>query len=137
VKLIEEYNYSGVGYNPYFITEHWQVAKLNPLSGHGVDEINSVEVHQDTDEVFILLKGTAVLIARVVNENKTTFEVQKMESGISYNIPKGLYHNIAMKSDAEIIIVEKSNTHLNDVSHSTLSEEQQKELYELIINAIR
>jgi len=120
MKIIKEYKHTGTGYNPYLITGQWQVAKLNWLDGHSLDQMDNMEVHRKTDEVFILLCGTAVLIASSQSDGKGLFEVIKMELGIIYNIPEGVWHNIAMEPDAQIIIVENSNTHLNDVEYTSL-----------------
>ena len=128
-KLIEEYIHEGAGYNPLLIRDGWQVAKLNPFSGHGLDEIDRIEVHNSTDEVFVLIHGTAVLIAAgVESDDEIRFHTIRMKPGIIYNLPKGVWHNIAMEKGAELIIVEKDNTHLNDCEYKNLSPLQQTEL---------
>ena len=47
-----------------------------------------------------------------------------MKIGVTYNIPVNLWHNIAMDQDTEIIIVEKSNTHLADFVYRKLSKKE-------------
>ena len=37
--MIESYFHKGEGYNPFLIREGWQVAQLNHVSGHGLDDI--------------------------------------------------------------------------------------------------
>ena len=37
-----------------------------------------------------------------------------------YNIPKNSWHNIAMEEGSEVLLVEKSNTHLSDFDHFNL-----------------
>ena len=122
--MIETYFHSGEGYNPFLVREGWQVAQLNYLPGHGFDEIEQIEVHSETDEVFILFKGDAILI-----EAK---HQKYMKLGVTYNIPAGTWHNIAMNSDAEIIIVEKSNTHKQDCAYQRLSQLEKEDLYSMI-----
>ena len=136
MKPIEKYIHEGIGYNPYLITGQWQVAKLNYLDGHGLDQIDKMEVHRKTDEVFILLCGTAVLIASSQTDGKGSFEVVKMELGVTYNIPTGVWHNIAMAPDAQIIIVENNNTHLNDVEYTTLDRDACDNLKQQIDKAL-
>lgn len=68
-------------------------------------------MHRETDEVFILFKGDAILIEAKPQKNTISLYCERMKLGVTYNIPAGTWHNIAMNSDAEIIIVEKSNTH--------------------------
>lgn len=128
MKLIEEYIHAGIGYNPFLIRDGWQVAKLNPLPGHGLDEIDKIEVHNQTDEVFVLIQGTGVLIAAHIAGDEITFQCVRMKAGIVYNLPKGIWHNIAMEQGAELIIVEKDNTHINDCEYKSLTSQQQEEL---------
>jgi mannose-6-phosphate isomerase-like protein (cupin superfamily) len=133
--MIEKYIHEGIGYNPIFIRDGWQVAKLNPLPGHGLNEIDKLEVHHTTDEIFILIHGIAVLIAADI-EDEIQFETLRMQPGVIYNIPKKQWHNIAMENGAELIIVEKDNTHLRDCTYKSLNQKQQNELKQLIQKAV-
>jgi hypothetical protein len=49
-----------------------------------------------------------------------------------YNIPKGVWHNIAMEEGSEVLIAEKSNTHIADFEHFALSSSKRKELEILV-----
>ena len=130
--IIETYYHDGDGYNPFFIRDHWQVAQLNYLPELGMQAIKKMEMHAATDEIFVLIKGTAILILGIKEENEFSFELTKMKIGVTYNIPIGAWHGIAMSPDAEVIIVEKSNTHLEDVTYHNLSLEEQGKLNEAI-----
>lgn len=130
--MIEKYRHDKEGYNPFLIRPGWQVAKLNHVAEHGLDDIVDVEVHMETDEVFILLDGTGILVETKIDGENVDLSYIKMEKGVVYNVPAGVWHNIAMSSDAEIIIVEKDNTHLNDVRHLILSNSQRNDTYKKI-----
>lgn len=133
MKLIDTYEFKGEGYNPFLISNGWQVAKLNYLPEHALNVISDIEVHKQTDEAFVLFKGTGILIgADFVQQDKLSFEVVRMKPGILYNLPKGRWHNIAMTTDAEMFIVEANNTHLNDCEHKTLTDTECIELNQLI-----
>lgn len=127
--MIETYFHTGQGYEPFLIREGWQVAQLNYLPGYGFDQIGRIEVHRDTDEVFILFKGSAVLIAANPREEGIEFQCEKMRAGVTYNIPAGTWHTIAMDTDVEIIIVEKSNTHTQDCGFLDLTPSDRSDLY--------
>lgn len=133
---ISTYEYKGKGYNPYLIDKDWQIAQLNYVEGQGFYDLIKVEKHVLTDEAFILNKGNAVLIAAEITGDEVTFELEVMSSGVVYNIPKGVWHNIGLSEDAELFIVENSNTHQKDVTYSSLSENQCKELNRLIKEAL-
>jgi mannose-6-phosphate isomerase-like protein (cupin superfamily) len=126
--MIESYTITDKGYHPFLIRDGWQVAQLNYMPEQDIDNITRLDVHHETDEVFILLKGHAVLIAAAVKGKEVTFEMELLEPNKTYNIPKGLWHNIAMTEECQLIIVEKSNTHVSDFEHHELTEEQYKEM---------
>jgi len=134
--LIETYAHKGEGYNPFFIKDHWQVAQLNYMAAQGLSSITKMDMHLQTDEIFILTKGTAILIAAVNDKQSFRFELTKMVPGIVYNIPVGLWHNIAMDVDAEILIVEKSNTHLGDFVYQDLNNDERNELNQQIADLL-
>lgn len=127
-KLIEEYIFNDIGYSPYLITEGWQVAKLNWMPTHGFYDMIDFEAHYATDEAFVLLDGTAILVCGEKKDDGYSFELTQMKPFITYNIPKGVLHNIGMSNDAQVLIVEKDNTHNNDVTHFPFNEEQKMEL---------
>ena len=137
MNLIETYRYDGNGYNPFLIREGWQVAQLNHMPEQDLSNITKMDRHLLTDEVFVLLKGTAILIAATENNNEFQFECIKMKAGITYNIPVRLWHNIAMNKGSEVIIFEKDKTHLGDFEYHELSNTQKLELKNLIIESIK
>jgi len=136
--MIQIYEHSGKGYNPFIIRNGWQVAQLNHLDEQGLEGIVKVDMHLQTDEVFILLRGIAVLVVAAAHGPETLqFECVRMRPGITYNIPVNTWHNIAMDRDASVLIVERSNTHLGDYVYRSLSAGQQHELRMAIKTALQ
>jgi mannose-6-phosphate isomerase-like protein (cupin superfamily) len=129
---LEKYKITENGYHPFLISEGWQVAQLNYMDEQHIDNIYRMEVHHKTDEVFVLLKGKAVLILAEFEDNDAVFEVELMKPRTTYNIPKNKWHNIAMEEGSEVLIVEKSNTHLKDFSFKNLSINNLKALKEIV-----
>jgi len=127
--MIETYEVKAQGYHPFLIRDGWQVAKLNFMPEQHIDAITNLDLHHETDEAFILLKGNAVLIAAEVINSQVNFEYKLLKQSKTYNIPKNMWHNIAMTEDCELIIIEKSNTHISDFEHFTLTKAQCKELH--------
>ncbi len=138
--LMEKYQIKANGYHPFLIRDGWQVAQLNYMPEQEIGNITRLDVHRLTDEAFILLKGHAVLIAAEISESGIRFQMELMEPNITYNIPVGTWHNIAMCEGCEIILVEKSNTHISDFEHHELNHVQQEELkhkVSTILNNVR
>ena len=138
--MIETYKIKGDGYHPFLIREGWQVAQLNYQEEQHIDNIKRLDVHLKTDEVFVLTKGHSVLIAAKIEDGVPNFELQLMEQHKVYNIPQDVWHNIAMEKGSEVIIVEKSYTHISDFEFFPLSNEKQTELKEKVkslFNAVK
>ena len=133
-QLLDKYQHLDPGYNPFLITPTWQVAQLNFSEDQLIENINRVDIHHHTDEVFILLVGEAVLITAEVEGAQIAFQGDQMEHGITYNVPEKTWHNIAMKAGSKVIIVEDSNTHLGDFEFYDLNEDQKRALIALVTN---
>ncbi|MBN9381872.1 MAG: hypothetical protein J0H74_13965 [Chitinophagaceae bacterium] len=131
---IETYVHTGEGFHPFFIRKGWQVAQLNYIASQGFRSITKMEVHRRTDEVFILLKGTAILIEGEPGEKGFVFHCLRMEPGLTYNIPMDTWHNIALDENAQVMIVEVNDTHLTDVFYRELKPKEQTRLYKEIEN---
>jgi len=134
--LIETYYTNENGYHPFFIREHWQVAQLNYLPHLSFTTIEGLDMHQHTDEIFVLTRGQAVLIAGSIENDKVSFECIMMKPGVTYNIPVNTWHNIAMDESAEMTIVERSNTHLGDFHYYPLCEADRENLKNQIMHLI-
>lgn len=126
--MIETYDLKENGYHPFLIRDGWQVAKLNYMPEQHIENIQMLDIHNQTDEVFLLLKGSAVLIAATIDQGEVNFQLELMAPHLTYNIPKCTWHNIAMTEGTETIIIEKSNTHVADFEHFQLNDRQLIEL---------
>lgn len=136
IKMLETYYIKKEGYHPFLIRDGWQVAQLNFTEEQHIDNIFRVDAHHKTDEVFVLLKGNAVLILAKIKDGNPIFEVELMKPKVTYNIPENTWHNIAMEKGSEVLIVEKSNTHLNDVSYFDLTQGKINELKKMVKNLL-
>ncbi len=132
MELIEKYNVKHAGYHPFLIRDGWQVAQLNYMADQEIRNIRKLDIHHLTDEVFVLLKGKVVLIGAVLENSVPKFEVELMKPNLTYNIPMGTWHNIAMTKGSEVLIIEKSNTHLGDFEFFPLTYKKMVELYNMV-----
>lgn len=124
MKIIDTYTHEGEGYAPFLIGEKWQVAYLNYAPAEALESVSCLDVHHYTDEVFVLMRGRAVLIGAQVRSEDVVFDVVAMEPSQSYNIRRGVWHKIAMEPGSQVLIVENSNTHLGDFEFYDLSPAQ-------------
>lgn len=82
----------------------WVVALCNPAERFTEEGRTYIERHMETDEVFVLLWGSAYL---TIGKEMTRVD---LEPGKIYNVKKGVWHSHIMSPDAKVLIVENSNT---------------------------
>ena len=92
------------GYCPLVSYNGWRVAVANSCERLLEENICKLERHLKTDEVFILLQGTAVL--------HIGMEMQRvpMEIGKIYNVHCGEWHAISMLPNTKVAIIENDDT---------------------------
>jgi len=82
----------------------WRVGLISCADRFTEEGMTYMERHNLTDEVFLLLKGEAVLLIGSPNQ-----PVQ-MEKGKAYSVEQGEWHNIILVKDAVVAVVENKNT---------------------------
>jgi mannose-6-phosphate isomerase-like protein (cupin superfamily) len=111
------HEWEGSGYMPLVFSHDWQAAILNWEPVFELENVGEVERHNQSDEVFVLTKGQAVLFT----VDDLGMQVQEMKIGVLYNVLKGVWHNLVSTRDASWIIIENRDTHLGDCELRQLS----------------
>ncbi len=131
MQTLEKYSHAGEGYNPFLIRHGWQVAQLNYAPELAFDVLTHVDRHLATDEVFILFQGRPVLITAQEDNDTLGLETCVMQKGITYNVPAGVWHAIAMRPGDSVFIVENAYTHRDDFEFRDLSVAESRNLAQL------
>lgn len=111
---IAEYTFAGEGMNRVFENEKWTVGIKNWKPANDVSGINCLERHNETDELFVLTEGSCTLIYANESDGKLVFDSVKMEKNKVYNIPATLWHNTVTNRDTKMILIEDSNTSMEN-----------------------
>ncbi len=104
MKGLDIYTHEEEGYKAKLDFESWRVAYINYAERFDRNKLQRVERHMLTDEVFVLLKGEGGLF---IGEDA---EEVVMEPHKIYNVTKGTWHHTWVSKDAQVLIVENSNT---------------------------
>ncbi len=102
VKGIELFDYTGEGFAKVIRYQGWRVAIINYADRYNKKNIEKLERHLLTDEVFVLLEGEATLIAE---DGECPMVKNKL-----YNVKAGAWHAIYVSEDAKVLIVENNDT---------------------------
>ena len=97
---MEVITYIGEGFQVLKEFESWKIGYLR--YNDRFSKFDQFERHMETDEVFVLLEGSATLY--------TDEESCEMVRHALYNIAKGVWHHIVVSEDATVLVVENSNT---------------------------
>ena len=127
-KLLEIKDYDGEGYQPLVDFGTWRVAFLRFIDELIPENIYRLERHVETDEVFVLLDGQAVLLLGEGDQEIEKLIHQVMRPGILYNVKQNAWHNCVLSRDATILLVENRNTSSENTEYIELSLEQRKKL---------
>jgi ureidoglycolate hydrolase len=122
--MLDILDYKGEGYKPLVDFGEWRVAILRYLDALQPDRINSMERHTATDEVFVLLRGTGVLILGGCQAFVKEIYPQVMEIGIIYNVKCNIWHTILLSHDSSVLLVENRDTTTDNTEYTNLTPEQ-------------
>lgn len=103
-------NFPKQGYEPLVDFEDWRVAVLNFCEDVRLESIHSMQKHDFTDEVFVLVSGRCTLFLAGNGERPGEIEALVLEKGKVYNVKKGFWHNHILDEKGSVLIVENRNT---------------------------
>jgi hypothetical protein len=108
---IMSWEYGAEGLKRVYENSKWMVGIKNWKPANDVANIDCLERHNETDELFILLAGSCVLLSADEKEGGgLALSATKMEPRKVYNIPRTLWHNTVTSKDVKLILVEDSST---------------------------
>jgi hypothetical protein len=129
--LLEVRSYSGEGYRPLVDYGQWRVAVLRYHPELEPDAIGTMQRHDQTDEVFVLLAGRCILFLGEGQAQVESLHAQDMEPLKIYNVKRSAWHTHTLSHDAAVLIVENVDTTIDNSPTVSLSSAQRAELVQL------
>ena len=102
--MIDILEFDGQDFKAVCEFEGWKIGLLR--YSERFSDFKILERHLLTDEVFVLLEGSAIIY--LYNDDKVTEYI--MDKNTVYNIHKNVWHHIVVSKDAIVLVVENSNT---------------------------
>lgn len=130
-KLLEVREHRTSGYLPLVDFTTWRVAVLNFAEELRPENITRMQRHNETDEVFVLLRGRAVLFVGEGDEQVTEIHAQPLEPHRIYNVKQAVWHHHTLSEDAMVLVVENRDTTYDNSPFCALSTSQQREILRL------
>ena len=88
----------------------WMAGLKNYKPANDADLFTEIERHRESDELFLLLEGSCVLLSALEDNGCLRFEALAMERGVLYVIPSLLWHTTITRPGARLALVEAPST---------------------------
>jgi hypothetical protein len=95
------------------------------------ERLNIMQRHDETDEVFVLLKGRCILFLGSGDQAVIKIYAEDLRTLKFYNVKKGCWHTHTLSEDASVLIVENLDTTSENSPTIALSAPQRRELVNL------
>jgi len=129
--LLEVREHKGDGYLPLVDFETWRVAVLNFAEELRPEKLTRMQRHNETDEVFVLLRGRAILFVGDGDEAVTEIHGQNLEPHRVYNVKQRVWHHHTLSEDAMVLVVENRDTTFDNSPFCELTSSQHQKLLRL------
>lgn len=106
----------------------WRVAILNFADDLRVENLTRMQRHNETDEVFVLLKGRCLLFVGEGEETVTAIHAMNLSPHQLYNVKRAVWHHHTLSEDAMVLVVENRDTTYDNSPFCTLTEAQLEEI---------
>ncbi|MCX7027453.1 MAG: cupin [Spirochaetes bacterium] len=108
---IQCWEYGAEGLKRVYENSKWMVGVKHWKPANDISNIDCLERHNETDELFVLLAGSCVLLsATEKSSGGLDIQATRMVPQKVYNIPRTLWHNTVTSKDTKLILVEDSAT---------------------------
>ena len=119
---ILEYQYDKEALKRVYENAQWTVGIKNWKPSNDIGQINNLERHNCTDELFVLLNGSCTLVYAAEKAGSLNLKTIEMRPYSVYQIPPALWHNTIMSKEAKLLLIENSDTSMENSDIRNLSE---------------
>jgi hypothetical protein len=129
--LLEVREHAGGGFMPLIDYGAWRVAVLRWADWLETPNLDSMQRHNETDEVFVLLAGRCILFLGEGDGSVGNIYAQDLEPLKLYNVRKACYHTHTLSPDASVLVVENRDTSPLNSQKVSLTPAQRQKIVEL------
>lgn len=109
------------GFNLVYKGNAFKYAFITQSDQYAFGKVSSMKRHNESDEVFALARGNAVLLTG--DPIKKQFSRTKLQIGTSYCVEAGTWHYLAVSEDAIVFVGENSTVSKENTDEINLEEE--------------
>ncbi len=114
--------FTGEGLLWAYDNKSWCIGIKNYKPANSIEGLDCLEVHKETDEIFVHIQGSCCLLMR---DTDGTFHGAMMDAGSLYKVPQGVWHTTVTKPGVKMVIAEKSGTNMTNSEIMKLDAKEQ------------
>lgn len=118
--MIKELEANASGFQPLFQNDHFMCAFITHSDKYSYGTVSVVKRHLGSQEVFLLLKGTASVF--VADPEWKSSWVVSLHPGRAYCIEAGVWHYLAISDDALLFVTENNDVNAENTDTLYLEE---------------
>lgn len=104
--MLTVYKPENHGFDTFISNDDFLCAFITSHSQYSFGRIKLIKRHNESDEVYILLKGNARVVTTVNLDGGFAFT--DLEPQVAYVVEKGTWHYLAVSEDAIVFVAENS-----------------------------
>lgn len=108
--LLEIHVHDAAAYRPVVDYGAWRVALLNDCDDLLPGKLARMQRHDETDEVFVLLRGRCILFVADGEDRAGAIQAQDLAPGTVYNVKRGVWHTHTLAPGTSVLVVENRDT---------------------------
>jgi hypothetical protein len=128
--------HDGEGLARVYENNAWMVGLKNYKPANDAALFTEIERHRQSDELFLLLAGSCVLLSAFEEKGSLRFEAHAMKTGALYVIPSSLWHTTITKPGSKLALVEDPGTGAANSDVRSLSAVQREAARKAIAEAL-
>jgi len=119
--MLNQLQQHGCGFQPLLKNDRFQCAFITHDRQYSYGNIDVIKRHMTSDEVFVLLRGSASLVTADGEwKNRRTTHLQP---GVVYCLKAGTWHHLAVSEDALLFVTENNDVSAQNTETVYLEEE--------------
>lgn len=110
------------GFETVFQNPAFKCAFISPSSQYAYGQVMLLKRHNDTDEIFVLLTGSAVLLTK--DDDSADYQITPLQPKTAYNVVKGTWHHLAVSADALVFVTESGSMNKENTESINIDAEE-------------
>lgn len=128
---IEVSEYVEEGYKPVVDYKTWRVAVLNYIDELLPSQIKTMQKHDETEEIFVLLSGKCILFSGGNLDKIGEVDAINLEPLKIYNVKSSVWHTHTLSKGSSVLIVENVDTGDENSPTLEMNDDQVRKMKEL------